>query len=379
MVRASNNVGDGAWSQQKTDSIRTIAPGQLTDFAVASVSSSEIRMTWQPTSYSNDCRDTGYSVQYTLVNRDQCQVVEDSPKDASYSDSGTSLSSTLSGLLPYSTYSISVTAVNDAGPGESVTQVITTGPSPPTYIPLVTSSAGVETNSLTFTWDAVPCGQIRGDGLHYQYRLGKDNTPIVDSMSTTSYSIAFENLTACSEYWFMVRASNNVGDGSWSQQKTDSIDEVTYDVTCLHSDRPLLFQSRQNNTEVSMTDQINLFKTQLSKTLDVLSPGQLTDFAVASVLSSEIRMTWQPTSYNNDCRDTGYNVQYTLLNRDQCQVVEDSPKDASYSDSGTSLSSTLSGLLPYSTYSISVAAVNDAGPGESVTQVITTGASRKPN
>ncbi|XP_072041267.1 receptor-type tyrosine-protein phosphatase mu-like [Amphiura filiformis] len=274
------------------------------------------------------CHAIEYKVEYRLTNRDQCLELTNEPTEQlSYTSAS---QATISDLEYYSTYDISVTARHSRlfteGTASSVATI--TEQTVPNYTPTVISSPGIYSTSLTFTWDSVPCGQIRGDGLYYQYILGKDATSITDIMDTSSLTTTFQNLTACSDYWLIVRASNNAGHGSFSEP--------------------------------------------LTKLTRAIAPGEITGLTLASVSSSELRLTWQPTSENNDCMETGYNVRYTLLNKDQCQEVEAVANNGSYSPSGTGFSSTLSGLLPYSTYVLSVIAYNEAGSGEPVIEIRTT-------
>ena len=78
--------------------------------------------------------------------------------------------------------------------------------------------------------------------------------------------------------------------------------------------------------------------------------------SVSEVTSSSITVQWGPV----DCADrngdiTGYSVQYE-------EVESGSTQNMSVSgDSATE--TTISGLMPSTTYSMEVAAVNSAGPG----------------
>ena len=81
----------------------------------------------------------------------------------------------------------------------------------PNYVPSVTPHSRDDTNAISFTWEAVPCGMRRGNGLQYQYQL--DGGQIMDTFDTR---VQFDNLQECTNYWIKVRATNNEGHGDWS-------------------------------------------------------------------------------------------------------------------------------------------------------------------
>ena len=79
------------------------------------------------------------------------------------------------------------------------------------------ASVEVAFNGLSFSWTPVPCGQIRGDGLKYKYRLNSTNGNTICSNWTFSTNVTLRaGLTECTNYTFEVCASNEVGDGPWS-------------------------------------------------------------------------------------------------------------------------------------------------------------------
>ena len=86
----------------------------------------------------------------------------------------------------------------------------------PSHIPTITYSTETSFTSLSFSWDAAPCGQVNGDGLVYEYQLRNNDNIVVDSRQTYTTSMQFNNLLECATYSFRVRSSNSVGDGTWS-------------------------------------------------------------------------------------------------------------------------------------------------------------------
>ena len=104
----------------------------------------------------------------------------------------------------------------------------------------------------------------------------------------------------------------------------------------------------------------------------LLGPGPVNLLNVTSRPSpSELQVTWQETTENN-CRETRYHIQYKLLNQDQCLDIEEEHTGwtGSFYVFGTKTYATLQQLLPFSTYDVSVSAVNDEGQGvlSSITQ-----------
>ena len=69
------------------------------------------------------------------------------------------------------------------------------------------------TTSITFTWDEIPCGS-RGGSITYEY-VFDSNTG-----TSTSTSVTFNQLTPCSSFQFKVRATNEVGRGTYSSEVT---------------------------------------------------------------------------------------------------------------------------------------------------------------
>ena len=66
-------------------------------------------------------------------------------------------------------------------------------------------------NTLSFSWDEIPCGLRRGPGLQYEFRLKLNNNVIQGWQTGTSAS--FSGLNACTLYTFEVRAFNDAGQG----------------------------------------------------------------------------------------------------------------------------------------------------------------------
>ncbi len=68
------------------------------------------------------------------------------------------------------------------------------------------------TDSLTFTWDEIPCGSRGGSITSYDYTF--DLTP----GSVTRRSEAFDQLTACTNYNFKVKGVNSASSGPYTSE-----------------------------------------------------------------------------------------------------------------------------------------------------------------
>ena len=104
-----------------------LVPGPVTSLNIESRSSTEVLLSWQP-SYENNCREIRYVVKYQLINNDQC---DESPTDwvnpNPFRVDVPITTMTMRGLLPHSSYNLSVTTRNTQGPGRSVYIVGSTG------------------------------------------------------------------------------------------------------------------------------------------------------------------------------------------------------------------------------------------------------------
>ena len=82
---------------------------------MTSESPTELRVAWQPP--QSFCMATSYLVQYELTYADQCTavIVERVDYGVMYATF-----SVVTGLIPYSTYSVYVTAMNEAGDGPTM-------------------------------------------------------------------------------------------------------------------------------------------------------------------------------------------------------------------------------------------------------------------
>ena len=94
----------------------------MNEFAVSKTSSpDELRVSWSE-STSNPCLEDRYIIRYYIINLDQCLEAVGEPIERRTDN----LMVVLDNLYPYSTYNVSVTAINPAGESMAVSEMQTT-------------------------------------------------------------------------------------------------------------------------------------------------------------------------------------------------------------------------------------------------------------
>ncbi|XP_072041265.1 receptor-type tyrosine-protein phosphatase delta-like [Amphiura filiformis] len=268
-----------------------------------------VQLQWDPD--PSPCSNViDYLVEFRLTNLDQC----DERADDIHTLTTTSSEATIPNLVSHSTYMISVTSRHNLRSGPTLSMDVTTQQAEPIFTSLMPSATTETTfNGLTFNWKPVPCGQINGGGLQYKYNLLDANYKLIDG-ATSFTNVTISNLIECSAYRFRVRASNDAGDGPWS------------------------------NLITGRTRTIN--------------PGQVSSLkAQGKSSSNELRVSWQLASDNNCV--TGYTIQFQLLLKDQCEMVVENPQVwRPFSYRGSGWEAIIETLLPHSTYEVSVSATN---------------------
>ena len=68
------------------------------------------------------------------------------------------------------------------------------------------------TDSLTFTWDEIPCGSRCGNITIYEYTFASKEGNV------TGRSETFDQLTACTNYTFKVKGVNSVSSGPYTSE-----------------------------------------------------------------------------------------------------------------------------------------------------------------
>ncbi|XP_072027044.1 phosphatidylinositol phosphatase PTPRQ-like [Amphiura filiformis] len=360
-----------------------------------------------------------YLIEYTLINPGQCGNQDDGVRMNAGTTSGNSY--ILTGLSPYSTYTVYVTPMVNGRRGDEVSAIGTTSQSVPTTGPVVSVTERTR-SSIYFTWQELPCESRGSTILSYNVQLTDVNDANFQmSFYPTGLNINITGLESDHEYIFTISARNGLGEGPATERiektlplgpnppasvrlQSSNTNSLTFswdDATCEGLDgcssitgySYKLVQASAANGEKQGT----IMDTMV--TIDELLPCTVYDFYVAATsgfrgpfseaVSAETAMT-VPSSVNNiarsadtnssvlvvvwtepeQCPAQSYRVGYQLLNKDMC----DAPNEAvTGSVDVLSTRADISSLEPYSEYMVTVNARNNAGLGPDQSATVMTG------
>ncbi|XP_031551135.1 receptor-type tyrosine-protein phosphatase F-like, partial [Actinia tenebrosa] len=131
----------------------------------------------------------------------------------------------IDGLLPFTSYGVSVTSLNDQGEGASSPEVVVaTDESVPSAPPAnVRVRDLISTSTIQVDWDPVPIeyanGKVLGYHLTYQEKVGFSNFDVQKPTMSRQYSeektdVILQDLTPFTTYKIQVRAFTRKGDGA---------------------------------------------------------------------------------------------------------------------------------------------------------------------
>uniref|UniRef100_A0A8C0FD48 Receptor-type tyrosine-protein phosphatase F n=1 Tax=Bubo bubo TaxID=30461 RepID=A0A8C0FD48_BUBBB len=319
-VLAFTSVGDGPPSDIIQVKTQQGVPAQPADFQAEAESDTRILLTWLPASQE---RITKYELLYWEGEDGTQQKVEFDPT-SSYA---------VEGLKPDTLYKFRLGARSELGVGVYTPMIeARTAQSTPSAPPQEVECVSTSSTTIRVSWVPPPAqsrnGVITQYSIAYQAVEGDDNTKhVVDGIGREHSSWEIKDLEKWTEYKVWVRAHTDVGPGP------ESI--------------PVLVR----------TDE------------DVPSaPPRKVE--VESVNSTAIRVSWKlPISNKQHGQIRGYQVTYVKLenNEPRGQPVI---KDVMLSEAQETV---IGGLLPETTYSVTVAAYTTKGDGaRSKPKVITT-------
>lgn len=205
-VTATNGVGvslPSAALQATTTPVPVVAPGAPREAAAAATSATTAQVSWLAPLSDGGAAITGYDVVVTRGGQ---------PVTASVAVTGTS--AVVSGLLPDTSYVVSVVARNSAGAGAPSAGVALTTPAvvPTATVPGVPGEpqlVSATTDAISLRWDA-PASD--GGSPITGYRLvvvGGTQEGVGVLVESTSYTVA--NLIPGTPYLFTVQAINAIG------------------------------------------------------------------------------------------------------------------------------------------------------------------------
>ncbi|XP_071800004.1 protein sidekick-2-like [Asterias amurensis] len=318
-VRASTSIGEGPWSIETSHSTKKQIPGAVTGLTIKSKRNGQLRVTWTAPSSNRDnhCPATAYELTYELINLEQCQ--EGNHSGGLLNTTDTTL--LVDGLHPYSTYRINVTSRNEAGDGPTKSKsAITTERSfgiAPTF-----NSSRVTYNTISITWNPIPCGsrgvRITGYGVSLSRQDGQSKRDNLKQVPNTSVSAQFDQLSPCTAYIITVTTIQLRGEGTSFSREIET---------------------------------------------DTTVPGVVTGLTISRIRHDQLEVFWTaPPGTNPDtpCLATDYLVTYELTNLEQCRQL-DHAGVSSLNISDTSVIK--EGLKAHSTYMVTVTSRNEAGFG----------------
>ncbi|XP_072019217.1 receptor-type tyrosine-protein phosphatase F-like [Amphiura filiformis] len=320
-VLAWTHSGNGTYERSRIGVTGVSVPAPISELYVEPHGPTAFHISWlQPV--SEPCPISNYVIMYSLLNRDQCEVIE--PGTEVRDVFTTDVVHVLRNLEPHSTYSISVVAETESGVGDAVTIHRNTTSDVPGRIQDVLL-ADRTNNSLTFTWEPPPCGEKGGPITSYIYLvLTADGEEMAEEVVTSTY-VTLMNLKPCSTYEILVKARND------------------------HDNVNGMYSQKSNGTTA------------------VAKPGKVNNVHIVVGITSA-KITWSPPS-NFTCDITTYSVFFGLRNPGKCGKI-----DMDFVKAGDTRETeyNLEGLLPFSVYRVYIVAASSAGLGESKLEPFTT-------
>ncbi|KAG5447513.1 Receptor-type tyrosine-protein phosphatase F, partial [Clonorchis sinensis] len=211
-LRCSNDVEQGPPSEPTLLRTEEAIPSAPSDLHAATVTTNQVRLIWSPPIHLN-----GSLHHYTV----RVECVEKPPSNPRmksnslhsrhlssnirYSEKVTEPNTIISGLLPNTTYTIMVSAVNGKGTGPAATlslQTLETGPHWPEK-PVVTVLGRSE---VTLNWE--PPKYTRGRIMRYEVYMNQGKSPVY---SGTEQHCRLIGLRPDTEYTFVVAMITNEG------------------------------------------------------------------------------------------------------------------------------------------------------------------------
>ncbi|XP_071800000.1 receptor-type tyrosine-protein phosphatase F-like [Asterias amurensis] len=216
-VTTISTGGTTSFNQQETT--ESVAPEAVTDFTISRKRHDQLRVSWTApgTNSGNPCLASSYLVTYELINLEQCQEVD----HAGISSLNTSDTSVLiEGLKAHSKYRVSVISRNEAGDGTATAKSKITSERSPQAAPTFNESE-VTASSISITWNPIPCGSRGGNITGYRAELYlTGHAQHQQSVDVRGTSVRFVNLSPCTSYTIVVATLGPSEGTSFEQEET---------------------------------------------------------------------------------------------------------------------------------------------------------------
>ncbi|XP_071799484.1 receptor-type tyrosine-protein phosphatase mu-like isoform X2 [Asterias amurensis] len=385
--------------------VRDVAPS-------TSPTQAQIHLAWK--FVSNLCAVERYQIAHELTNQDHCREVTSQRVEVTSDLYADSLIISR-GLHPFSNYTVYIKAWNEIEAGPETSISVTTGESVPTGEPENVMLSTDQTNGLSFTWDPIPCG-FRHGSIKYHYKLQqKDVNSSREGQVVPEAVTVASGLLPCTDYMFEVAGVTSAGRGpystsvearttvqapnpveglnlsstaneiqvSWPASTGSAVNPCTasfYNVTyeLLNSDQcdpkgsPVTVIASQVDTTTATISglepyssyRVNVKATNTAGvssvvgdtviTAEIAPSGPPRDITSTVVTNTTLSSSWdQPECGRRRGVITHYS--YTLTSTDDGAVIR--------SNNIFSASLDLTGLIPFTNYTLSVAAGNSFGLG----------------
>ena len=303
-VSAINSVGTGALSSVVTTTTLATTPDAPRTLQLGSITGTSMQLSWLAPTSNGGSSITDYRIETSTDNGSSWSSISRSVS--------TALNYNVTGLTPATAYRYRVTAINSVGAGtvSSVVAGTTLAVSPNSPKTLVASE--VTFNSVQLSWQSP---DYDGGSSITDYKLeisgdGKSFAIVRDQVSTqTGYTVT--GLTPNSQYSFRVTAINSVG----SSQASDLLTVTT------------------NSTVAS-------------------SPRSV---SASQITSTGLQLNWVAPISNGGQVISDYQIEFSTDSGASWSLYQD--------QSSIEVSRTVNGLVPATSYSFRITAINSVGLG----------------
>ncbi|XP_072018129.1 receptor-type tyrosine-protein phosphatase F-like [Amphiura filiformis] len=317
-VAATTGAGQGQFSNALSLTTPLVpVPNGVTNLSVMPdpSDSTKLLVTWTSPSHPlPTCSiPVSFVVEFELTNSDQCEVIA-APVLMTFTTT-TDVTVRITGLEPFSTYTVYVTSTVGSVGGPTVYVSATTIEAIPTT-PVGVILADLRCTSAIFNWDPIPCGDRRGE-ISYNYALYDNDGALVNSGNigvADPLTIEIADLMhGGTRYQFSVAATTGAGQGQ--------------------------------------------FSNALSLTTPLVPPPQgVSNLSVMPESSdaTKLRVTWTSPAHPLPTCPMAlfFVIRFELTNRGQCEVIS-SPVQMTFTTT-TDVSVVITGLESYSTYTVYV-------------------------
>ncbi|XP_066294307.1 tenascin-X-like isoform X1 [Branchiostoma lanceolatum] len=307
IITVSGFTAAGEGDRTEETRVQTLqgVPESPTGLGATPVDPRTIRVEWQPPQRPNGDIQ-GYNIYYRTT---------ESEVDALQQAGAQDIFLTLTGLSPFTEYTIRVSALTGVGEGQTSDSVTVLTPAGAPSSPMEVEANAVDSQSIRINWQrpSEPNGNILGYNIFYNTEGENSNNQQTVGPDDTAYVL--EGLRPATQYVITLNAFTEAGEGERTQERV---------VTTL--------------TDV---------------------PGAPAGIDASPVDPTSIRVEWQAPSETGGTL-VGYKIYYQLVGEDSPFTADVEPTETSY---------LLTDLQPFSEYLIWLVGYTEAGEGEATEQV----------